>query len=60
MKQNAGKVKAITELKPPNNTKELKSFLGAIQYLAMFIPKLSEKNRQPPELIEKEYRMDLG
>ena len=36
-------MKAITELKPPKNTKELKSFLGAIQYLAKFIPKLSEK-----------------
>ena len=33
-KPNEEKVEAIQKLKSPNNTKELKSFLGAIQYLA--------------------------
>ena len=37
------KVEAILQLKPPENTKELKSFLGAIQYIAKFPPKLSER-----------------
>ena len=30
-KPNEEKVEAIVKLKPPENTKELKSFLGAIQ-----------------------------
>ena len=40
---NKEKVKAILELKHPENQKQLKSFLGAIQYLAKFLPRLSEK-----------------
>ena len=32
-----------TKLNPPKITKELKSFLGAIQYMAKFVPKLSER-----------------
>ena len=32
-KPNEEKVEAIVKLKPPENTKELKSFLGAIQYI---------------------------
>ena len=35
IKPNEEKVEAILKLKPPNNTKELKSFLGAIQYLTV-------------------------
>ena len=41
IKPNEEKVEAILRLKPPENTKELKSFLGAIQYMAKFLPKLS-------------------
>ena len=36
IKPNKEKVKAILELKHPDNQKQLKSFLGAIQYLAKF------------------------
>ena len=43
IKPNEEKVEAIQKLKSPNNTKELKSILEAIQYLAKFLPKLSEK-----------------
>ena len=32
-------VEAILQLKPPENTKELKSFLGVIQYMAKVLPK---------------------
>ena len=46
-------VEAILKLKLPNNTKELKSFLGAIQYLANFLPKLSEKTNRLRKLLEK-------
>ena len=35
------KLLAITELKEPKNEKELKSFLGAIQYLSHYIENLS-------------------
>ena len=40
-------------MKSPNNTKELKSFLGAIQYLAKFLPKLSEKLDRLRNLLKK-------
>ena len=43
MKPNEEKVEAIQKLKSLNSTKVLKSFLSAIQYLAKFLPKLSEK-----------------
>ena len=36
-------VEARIKLKPPENTKELKSFFGAIQYITNFLPKLSEQ-----------------
>ena len=39
-------------MKSPNNTKELKSFLGAIQYLAKFLPKVSEKTDRLRKLLE--------
>ena len=35
------KLKAITKIEIPKNEKELKSFLGAIQYLAKYIENLS-------------------
>ena len=40
IKSNEEKVEAILRLKPSENTKELKSFLGAIQCMAEFLPKL--------------------
>ena len=47
------KVEAILKLEPPKNTKELKSFLGAIQYMAKFLPKLSERTGRLRELLKK-------
>ena len=35
------KVEAIHRITPPQNLKELQAFLGMVQYLAPFIPKLS-------------------
>ena len=52
IKPNEEKVEAIQKLKSLNNTKELK-FLGAIQYLAKFLPKLSEKTDRLRKLLKK-------
>ena len=60
IKPNEEKVEAILKLKPPENTKELKSFLGAIQYMAKFLPKLSEQTETVTETIEKERTMKMG
>ena len=46
-------MEAILNLKSRNDTKELKSFLVAIQYLAKFLPKLSEKTDRLRKLLEK-------
>ena len=51
IKPNEEKVEAIQ--KSSNNTKELKSFLGVIQYLAKFLPKLSEKTDRLRKLLKK-------
>ena len=53
IKPNEEKVEAILRLKPPENTKELKSFLGAIQYMAKFLPKLSERTDKLRKLLKK-------
>ena len=42
IKPNKEKVKAILDLKHPENPKQLKSFLGAIQCLVILLPRLSE------------------
>ena len=36
------KVKAITEVPKPENLKDLQTFLGMIQYLSKFSPRLAE------------------
>ena len=63
-KPNEEKVDASLKLKPPNITKELKSFLGAIQYLAKFPPNLSEKHHRLRRLCKKnetwEWKEDQG
>ena len=53
IKPNKEKVKAISELKHPEYPKELKSFLGAIQYLAKFLPRLSERTDRLRKLLTK-------
>ena len=46
-------MEAILNLKPQENTKDLKSFLGAIQYLANFLPILSEQTDRLKKLLKK-------
>ena len=53
IKPNEEKVEAIIKLKAPENTKDLKSFLGAIQYMAKFLPKLSEQTDRLRKLLKK-------
>ena len=52
------KTEAITKLKAPKYTKELKSFLGLIQHLSKFINKLSKKTDRMRRLLKKETRWD--
>ena len=52
IKPNEEKIEAKQKLKPPENTKELK-FLGAIQYMAKFLPKLSEQTDRLRKLLKK-------
>ena len=48
------KLMAIKELKSPNNEKELKSFLGAIQYLSKYIHNLSAQTDILRQLLKKD------
>ena len=47
------KLLAIKELKQPNNEKELKFFLGAIQYLSKYIDNLSSQTDSLRQLLKK-------
>ena len=53
IKPNKEKVKVILELKHPENPKQLNTFLGAIQYLAKFLPRLSERTDRLRKLLKK-------
>ena len=48
------KICAVQEMQPPQNTKELKSFLGFIQYLAKFMPNMASESAPLRELLEKQ------
>ena len=58
IRPNKGKTDAINKLKPPTNTKTLKSFLGAIQNFAKFIPNFSEKTDNMRQLLYKGTKWD--
>ena len=47
-------------MKHPENQKQLKSFLGAIQYLAEFIPRLSERTERLQKLLKKDSKWNWG
>ena len=53
IKPNEEKVEAILKLKTPENTKDLKSIHGAIDYMAKFLPKLSERTDRLRKLLKK-------
>ena len=54
IKPNEEKVEAILNLKSPENTKDLKINLGAIQYMANFLPKFSEQTNRLRKLLKFE------
>ena len=58
VRQNKEKTDAMNKLEPPTNAKTLKSFLGAIQYLAKLISKLSEKTNNMRQLFKKGTKWD--
>ena len=60
IKPNKEKVKTILEFKHPENQKQLKSFLGAIQYLAKFLPRLSEKTDRLRNFLKKDSVWNWG
>ena len=53
IKPNEEKVEGTVKLKPSENTKDLKSFRGAIQFMAKILPKLSEQTDGLSDLLQK-------
>ena len=47
------KVKAITEMSKPENLKDLQTFLGMVQYLSKFSPKITELTEPLRDLTKK-------
>ena len=47
------KIKAITEMKSPENVKSLKRFLGMINYLSKFMPRLTDETKIVRDLERK-------
>jgi len=54
------RVKEITQLPPPQTKQELQSFLGMIQYLAPFIPSLSEQTAPLRSLLKKDVEFNFS
>lgn len=54
LKPDPEKILAVQEMQPPQNTKELKSFLGFIQYLEKFMPNMASVSAPLRELLEKQ------
>ena len=53
VRADPNKVKAITELKPPENISEVRRFLGMINQLSNFSENLALKTKPICELLEK-------
>ena len=54
LKPDPEKILAVQEMQSPQNTTELKSFLGFIQYLAKFMHNMASESAPLRELIEKQ------
>ena len=54
LKPDPEKIRAVKELKPPENAKELKTFLGFIQYLGKFMPNMATENTTIKRIIIEE------
>ena len=53
LKPDPEKVRAVQAMNKPSNLKELKTFLGFIQYLAKFLPNMAEVSAPLRKLLEK-------
>ena len=53
LKADPEKIRAVKEMKPPENAKELKAFLGFIQYLGKFMPNMDTESTPLREILEK-------
>ncbi|XP_056016955.1 uncharacterized protein K02A2.6-like [Ostrea edulis] len=54
LKADPEKIRAVTEMIPPSNRKELRKFMGFIQYLAKFLPNLSKESAPLRQLLSNE------
>ena len=53
LRPDPAKVKAIQDMPPPNDKKELQTLLGMITYLAKFTPQLSEITKPMRDLLKE-------
>ena len=53
IKPDPKKVEAITNMPTPSNKTELQRFLGMVNYLSKFIPRLSDETAPLRELLRK-------
>jgi len=60
LKPDPSKVKAVQEMSPPANKKELQTILGMMTYLAKFAPKLSQTTQPMRELLKEENEFSWG
>ena len=52
---SSGKVKAVTEMKTPTNSKELKRLLGMVNHMRKFNPKLAEVDSPMRKFLKQKY-----
>ena len=55
LKPDPAKVKAIIDMPPPKDKKELHTILGMITYLAKFAPSLSEMTKPMRDILKEEF-----
>ena len=53
VKVDGDKIKAIEEMEEPKNISQLKTFLGMVNYLAKFLPNISNVTEKLRELEKK-------
>ena len=54
------KITAIVEMPPPSTKKEVQSFIGMINYLTKFLPRLTELSELIRELIKEKVPFNWG
>ncbi|XP_053391905.1 uncharacterized protein LOC123552774 [Mercenaria mercenaria] len=54
LKPDPEKIRAVLDMKPPQNKQQVKTFIGFIQYLSKFLPMLSEKTEILRRILKKD------